>query len=346
MGSILLFNQVIKSYDGQTVLHDISIKINDGELFTFLGPSGCGKTTLLRILAGFEKPDSGTIEINGEDITRVTPEKRHISMVFQHYALFPHMTVFENVSYGLRVRGVAEKNIRAKVAQCLDMVRLDGFAQRDINELSGGEQQRVAIARAIAVDPGVLLLDEPLSNLDARLRETTKMEIRELQKSLGITTIFVTHDQQEAMTISDRIAVFHSGRIVRTGSPQDIYNQPQSDFVAGFIGESNIIEKKNFNRFGLTSVEAEMVCIRPQDIRIMEETQVGDLGGRFTGRIIRIEFRGSAIMYHVLVETIMIKVMVFNTGSYRSILPGTAVLMIVPTHAVKMITSSNIAREN
>lgn len=345
MGSIR-FNQIVKSYDGQTILHDITIEINDGELFTFLGPSGCGKTTLLRILAGFEKPDSGTIEINGKDVTRVIPEKRQISMVFQNYALFPHMTVFENVSYGLRVQGVAEKTIRAKAALCLDMVRLDGFAQRDINELSGGEQQRVAIARAIAVDPGVLLLDEPLSNLDARLRETTKIEIRELQKNLGITTIFVTHDQQEAMSISDRIAVFHNGRIVRTGSPENIYNDPQSGFVAGFIGESNIIERKDFNRFGLSFVDAEKVCIRPQDIQIMEEAKPGDPGDRITGQIIRMEFRGSAIMYQVLVASIMIKVMVFNTGSYRNILPGTTVLMIIPSHAVKTLTSQDAPREN
>jgi len=345
MGSIR-FNQIFKSYDGQVILHDIRIEINDGELFTFLGPSGCGKTTLLRILAGFEKPDSGTIEINGQDVTRFIPEKRHISMVFQNYALFPHMNVFENVSYGLRVRGAAEKTIRAKTAQCLDMVSLYGLAQRDINELSGGEQQRVAIARALAVSPGVLLLDEPLSNLDARLRETTKMEIRELQKNLGITTIFVTHDQQEAMSISDRIAVFHGGRIVRTDSPEDIYNHPQSAFVAGFIGESNIIERKDFNRFGLSFVDAEKICIRPQDIQIMEAARAGYPEGGITGRIIRMEFRGSAMMYHVLVESIIIKVMVFNTGGCRSMSPGTTVLMAIPSHAIKTIMSHNAACEN
>jgi iron(III) transport system ATP-binding protein len=331
MGNIL-FKNIWKSFDGKNILKDINIEIKDGELFTFLGPSGCGKTTLLRILAGFEKPDSGSIEINKEDITDLIPEKRSISMVFQNYALFPHMNVFENVSYGLRIRGIKEKVRKEKAEHCLKMVRLEDFAKRDINDLSGGEQQRVAIARALAIDPKVLLLDEPLSNLDAKLREKTRMEIRELQKNLGISTIFVTHDQQEAMSISDRIAVFNNGKIVQAGSPDNIYNHPKDEFVASFIGDSNIIDKEDFGLFSLSHIDANKICIRPQDISICED-------GKIPGEIISIEFKGSFITYHCMIEKVKVKAMEINNGDIKKILPGELVKLRINEDAIKGLIS-------
>lgn len=330
MGSII-FNKIFKTYDKKKILNNINIEIKDGELFTFLGPSGCGKTTLLRILAGFEKPDSGAIEINKEDITNFIPEKRNISMVFQNYALFPHMNVFENVSYGLKIRGIKEKILKEKTEYCLKIVNLDNFSKRDINELSGGEQQRVAIARALAVEPKVLLLDEPLSNLDAKLREKTRMEIRELQKNLGISTIFVTHDQQEAMSISDRIAVFNDGNIVQVGAPDSIYNHPQDEFVANFIGESNIIERKDFDRFFLSHINAKKICIRPQDINISEK-------GKILGEIINMEFKGNYITYLCLVEKVKIKIMEINSWSTKKRMSGERVRLRIDQNAVKSLT--------
>jgi ABC-type Fe3+/spermidine/putrescine transport system ATPase subunit len=333
------FYRISKAYDGHPVLKDIDIEVREGELFTLLGSSGCGKTTLLRILAGFEKPDSGRIEINHEDITGLVPEKRGISMVFQNYALFPHMNVFENVGYGLKIRGTPVKKIRMKVEKCLAMVRLEEFANRDINELSGGEQQRVAIARALAVDPKVLLLDEPLSNLDAGLREKTRMEIRELQKELGITTVFVTHDQQEAMSISDRIAVFHRGKVSQVGSPDTIYNHPKDEFTANFIGESNIIGKEDFPLFFLSAVDADKVCIRPQNIHFHDE-------GKIKGEMVRMEFRGSFVMYHCRVGKMEIKIMALNSGAVKTLSPGETVTLRINAQAVKILKSSEKSRED
>ncbi len=328
--SEICFKYISKSFDEITVLKDINIEVKSGELFTFLGPSGCGKTTLLRILAGFEKPDSGTVEINNEDITNLIPEKRSISMVFQNYALFPHMNVFENVGYGLRIQGVNDKKVKSKVAYLLKMLRLESFHQRDINELSGGEQQRVAIARALAVDPKVLLLDEPLSNLDAKLRDETRVELRVLQNNLGISTIFVTHDQQEAMSISDRVAVFNEGRVMQTGSPEDIYNYPENEFVATFIGESNLIDKEFFASFALGQIKAEKVCIRPQDIKICDN-------GEFLGKIVNIDFKGSSVNYHCNVDQVAVKVMQVNSGTINIFKPGELVKLSIDKKAIKKL---------
>ncbi|MFO7173705.1 MAG: ABC transporter ATP-binding protein [Bacillota bacterium] len=227
---------------GAAAVRDVNLTIGAGEFFTLLGPSGCGKTTTLRMIAGFVLPSSGRIWFGDRDVTRVPPNERDTGMVFQNYALFPHMTVFENVAFGLRVRRLPKDEIRRRVEEALAQVHLAGFGPRRVDELSGGQQQRVALARALVIRPKVLLLDEPLSNLDAKLREETRSEIRRLQRELGITAIYVTHDQAEAMAISDRIAVMEGGRVHQVGTPQEIYHRPATRFVATFIGKSNLFE--------------------------------------------------------------------------------------------------------
>lgn len=329
MGSIR-FENIVKSFGKRTVLKNVSIEIKDGELFTFLGPSGCGKTTLLRILAGFEKPDSGLIKLDEKDITDLIPEKRDISMVFQNYALFPHMNVAENVGYGLKVRGVSKKIIKEKVEYYLNMVGMTKFSSRNINELSGGEQQRVCIARALAINPKVLLLDEPLSNLDAKLRQKMRAEIKELQSKLGITTIFVSHDQQEAMSISDRIAVFNEGELVQVAPPIDLYNNPKNEFIAGFIGESNIIYKSNFENFFIDIDDVEKVCIRPQDFQISNN-------GPIKGKIIRVDFNGGHITYHCLVNNCRIKISETNLSNKVIRNVGENILIQIDKKAIKKL---------
>ena len=223
-------------------VHDVSLDIRPGSFVTLLGPSGCGKTTTLRMIAGFESPDEGEIYLGGEAINALTPNKRDTAMVFQSYALFPHYNVFDNVAYGLRLRGVSKPEIKRRVTDILALVELSGMEQRMTNQLSGGQQQRVALARALVVEPGVLLFDEPLSNLDAKLRVQMRTEIRRIQQALGITAIYVTHDQSEAMSISDQIILMKKGVIAQMGTPMDIYDHPNSEFVADFIGECNFLK--------------------------------------------------------------------------------------------------------
>lgn len=235
---------VSKYYGNVVAVEDLSFTVEKGEFFTLLGPSGCGKTTTLRIIAGFEVPDKGKVYFDDEDVTFLKPYRRNTAMVFQNYALWPHMTVFENIAYGLRIRrkelGLTDEEIKRRVEWALELVKLTGLENRYPLQLSGGQQQRVALARALVVQPKVLLLDEPLSNLDAKLRVEMREELRKLQKSLGITTIYVTHDQLEAMSMSDRIAVMNRGRIVQVGTAKDLYFKPRSLFVADFLGRSNI----------------------------------------------------------------------------------------------------------
>lgn len=239
-------------------VRDVSLSVAEGELLTLLGPSGCGKSTTLRMIAGFEEPDAGRIAIGGADVTRVLPNKRGIGFVFQNYALFPHLTIFENVAYGLRVQGMAEAEIRRAVAEVLALVGLASYERQQPHQLSGGEQQRVALARAVVFRPRVLLFDEPLSNLDAKLRVEMREEIRALQKRIGITTVYVTHDQEEAMAISDRIAVMDRGQVVQQGTAQDLYYRPASEFVARFIGRANIVPARVL---GATEVEVAGVTV-------------------------------------------------------------------------------------
>jgi len=234
---------LVREFGATTAVDDVSVSVADGEFFTLVGPSGCGKTTTLRLVAGFEEPDAGDVRFGGESVRGVPPEDRDVGIVFQSYALFPHMTVGENVAYGLRFRdppgGVSTEE---RVAALLDLVDLPGMADRDPAELSGGQQQRVALARALAPGPSVLLLDEPMSALDARLRERLRGKVREIQRELAITTIYVTHDQEEALSVSDRVAVMNSGRVEQVGTPEEVYREPASRFVAEFVGDNNVLD--------------------------------------------------------------------------------------------------------
>jgi len=241
MGAILQIEQLRKRYADVAALDGVSLRIEGGEFFTLLGPSGCGKTTLLRCIAGFLRPDAGQILCDGERLDRLPAHKRDIGMVFQNYAIFPHLTVFENVAYGLRARRVEPADIRRRAMDALHLVQMDALADRRPDQLSGGQQQRVALARAMAIRPRLLLMDEPLSNLDAKLRVEMRTEIRRLQRELGITTVYVTHDQEEALAISERLAVMNAGQVEQVGFPWDVYQAPQSAFVAQFIGTSNAL---------------------------------------------------------------------------------------------------------
>ncbi len=234
--------QLCKRYGASVAVDRIDLSIADGEMMALVGPSGCGKTTALRMIAGLIEPDAGQVRIGGADLTRAPVHTRNLGLVFQSYALFPHMTVFENVAFGLRRRGVREPELGRRVGGALDLVRLAALAGRYPGQLSGGQQQRVALARAVVTEPRVLLLDEPLSNLDAALRDEMRVELRRLQQRLGITTVFVTHDQHEALTLADRMAVMRAGRIEQLGTPQEVYERPASAFVAGFVGRSNLFE--------------------------------------------------------------------------------------------------------
>jgi spermidine/putrescine ABC transporter ATP-binding subunit len=232
---------VSKRYGNVRALDGVSLQIEDGELFTVLGPSGCGKTTFLRTIAGFELVDSGKIFFDKTDVTMMPANKRNAGMVFQNYALWPHMTVFQNVAYGLKVRKVPKNDVKSRVERMLALVKLEGMGDRSPHQLSGGQQQRVALARALVINPQVLLLDEPLSNLDAKLRLEMRTEIKRIQREMGITTVYVTHDQEEAMSISDRIAVMHQGKVVQVDSPRDLYFKPQTQFVSEFIGQGTFL---------------------------------------------------------------------------------------------------------
>ena len=242
MSHAVIIDKAVKTYGDFTAVNGISLTINQGEFFTLLGPSGCGKTTLLRMIAGFNTVDGGEIRFDDQVINNLPAHKRDIGMVFQNYAIFPHLNVADNVAYGLKARHVAKNEIPPRVEEALKMVQIDQLKKRQPNELSGGQQQRVALARAFVIEPGVLLMDEPLSNLDAKLRVQMRTTIKKLQRRLGITTIYVTHDQEEALAISDRIAVMNQGNIMQIGTPEEIYRKPANPFVANFIGVSNFID--------------------------------------------------------------------------------------------------------
>jgi len=254
-----------KTFGSVNAVDDLTLDINQGEFFSMLGPSGSGKTTVLRLIAGFDRPSAGKIELAGEDVTATAPFARDVNTVFQDYALFPHMSVLENVAYGLRVRGVVKSERLQRAQEALESVQLASFGGRKPSQLSGGQRQRVALARATVVRPKVLLLDEPLGALDLKLREQMQVELKELQRSLGITFIFVTHDQEEALTLSDRIAVFNNGQIEQLGTPNEIYERPRSPFVAGFVGTSNIFDsaasRSVLAREGVNSLRPERLSV-------------------------------------------------------------------------------------
>ena len=252
-GSDVVIGHVCKSFGDFKALDDVNVEIRKGEFFSLLGPSGCGKTTLLRIIAGFESPESGTVLLDGRDVLPLPPDGRHVNTVFQNYALFPHLSVFENVAFSMRLKKVSESEIKSKVADYLHLVELEAHANKKPSQLSGGQKQRVAIARALINEPSVLLLDEPLSALDAKLRQHMLIELDSIHDKIGITFIYVTHDQQEALSVSDRIAVMDAGEVLQIGTPQEIYESPATDFVAKFIGETNLYEAD------VVSVAGEMV---------------------------------------------------------------------------------------
>ncbi|ASA77800.1 ABC transporter ATP-binding protein [Thermococcus sp. 5-4] len=262
---------IVKTFGETVALKGIDLHIKAGELFTLLGPSGCGKSTTLRIIAGLDFPDSGTIYFGDEEVTYLPSSKRGAVLVFQNYALWPHMTVFDNVAYGLKLKKLSKEEIRKKVEWALELVKLKGFEDRYPTQLSGGQQQRVAIARALVVEPKVLLLDEPLSNLDAKLRLEMRSEIRRIQRELGITVIYVTHDQEEAMAISDRIAVMNVGTVEQVGTPKEIYESPRTEFVASFMGKTNVIPAKVVERNG-DRVTVEFEGIRLDGLHYTEES--------------------------------------------------------------------------
>lgn len=299
--TIVTFQHVMKKYEEMTVLKDVSFQLEKGKFYTLLGPSGCGKTTILNVIAGFAKADSGSVKIAGEEVNAIPAHKRQVNTVFQDYALFPHMNVFDNVAFGLRMKKLLKQRIKEKVEEALDMVRLNEFANRSIADMSGGQKQRVAIARALVNEPDVLLLDEPLSALDLKLRTDMQYELSELQKRLGITFLFVTHDQEEALAMSDEIFVMKEGQIVQKGTPMAIYDEPLNRYIADFIGESNIVEGQMVADYrvqfasstfdcvdgGIPQNERVDVMIRPEDLEITSPKR-----GKFVAKVDTQLFRG------------------------------------------------------
>ncbi|MGL4452852.1 MAG: ABC transporter ATP-binding protein, partial [Sarcina sp.] len=283
----LSIENIKKSFLGKEVLKDINLEIEKGEFLCFLGPSGCGKTTTLRIIAGLESMDEGIISIDGEDVSGLVPGKRDIGIVFQSYALFPNMTVKKNIAYGLINRGIKGNELERKVNEMIKIVHLEGEENKFPTELSGGQQQRVAIARALILEPKILLLDEPLSALDAKVRDSLRLEIKAIQRKLGITTILVTHDQEEAVVLGDRIAVFNGGEIVQLGTPEEIYYNPSDDFVAGFVGKANFVE-----------VDGEKRVLRPECIKYSTKKTFNSM----RGTVIALDFRITTYRARVKLE--------------------------------------------
>lgn len=317
---VIDLKHIYKEYDGETVLNDINLYIRDKEFVTLLGPSGCGKTTTLRIIGGFETPDEGEVLFEGKSIVDLPPNKRHVNTVFQKYALFPHLNVYENIAFPLRLKKLSEDEIRERVTDMLKMVALRGFENKSVSTLSGGQQQRVAIARALISHPRVLLLDEPLGALDLKLRKDMQVELKNIQQSVGITFIYVTHDQEEALSMSDTIVVMADGEIQQIGTPTDIYNEPKNAFVADFIGESNIIDGvmlSDYNvRFaghnftcldkGFEKNEPVDVVVRPEDVDVVEPEK-----GMLTGQVSAVTFKG--VHYEIIVDIRGFKWMIQST---------------------------------
>ncbi|WP_406944135.1 ABC transporter ATP-binding protein [Halobacillus sp. SY10] len=354
MSSVTLSN-ITKRFGNFTAVKDLDLVIEEGEFFTFLGPSGCGKTTTLRMIAGFYYPSEGKVKFNEKDMTTVSPENRNTGMVFQNYALFPHMTVYENVAFGLKVRKKKKAEIKKRVEDVLEKVRLKPFIDRQVSQLSGGQQQRVALARALVIEPDILLLDEPLSNLDARLRDEMRNEILRLQREYGITTIYVTHDQVEALTMSDRIAVFNVGNCQQIGTPTEIYNQPVNDFVAEFIGETNLLDvewkedKEEFYSEGLNKSiavippEPEMsegplkMSIRPEAIQVSEEELSGP--NVFAGEVHLVQFTGEAVHSFIAIHEsdVTLKVTDLNKGPSTYLKENAQVYVQLPPSQVRVV---------
>lgn len=350
----LVLDRLVKAFGAVPVVDGVTLEIDHGELVSLLGPSGCGKTTTLRLIAGFETPNGGEIRLDDQAISApgrvVPPERRQMAMIFQTYAVWPHKTVAENVGYGLKFKGIRGADARERVQRMLRVVRLDALAERYPGELSGGQQQRVALARALVVEPNVLLLDEPLSNLDANLREEMRFEIRRLHEQFTVTTVYVTHDQAEAMVTSDRIAVMHAGRIEQVGGAEELYTAPATPFVAGFIGKTNLLSgvyrggdvaEVGGRRLraaavpaGLAPDTAVYVCVRPHDVRLAAVNGATD-GDGLVGRVARATFLGDSREYLVELE---------GGGTLRAathpserLAPGTAVQAALEPAACRLL---------
>ena len=320
MAKLIELKGITKAYDGEVVLNSINLYIRDGEFITLLGPSGCGKTTTLRIIGGFETADEGQLYFDGAEISEVPPHKRQVNTVFQKYALFPHLNVYENIAFPLRMKKRSEEEIKARVTDMLKMVALVGFENKSVSTLSGGQQQRVAIARALVSHPKVLLLDEPLGALDLKLRKDMQNELKTIQKAIGITFIYVTHDQEEALSMSDTIVVMADGEIQQIGTPTDIYNEPKNAFVADFIGESNIVDgimladkkvRMSGHTFdcldgGYEKNEPVDVVVRPEDVDVVTPDK-----GMLTGKVTSVTFKG--VHYEIIVDIGGFKWMIQST---------------------------------
>ena len=347
--------------EGQAALaavNDVSLTVEPGELLTLLGPSGCGKTTTLRMVAGFEQPDAGRVYIGGDDVTELMVYRRSIGFVFQNYALFPHLTVFENVAYGLRVRRLPEARIRARVGQVLELVGLPGYERRFPNQLSGGEQQRVAVARAVVVEPALLLFDEPLSNLDAKLRVQMRAELSRLQRQLAITTVYVTHDQEEAMAISDRIAVMHRGSVAQVGTAEELYRAPRSAFVAQFIGRVNLVESRVLGATGgrvavalwdgSLSVPGDgyatgqrlSLLLRPESLTLVPESAKAAEGEMVVSGVVRGRtFLGEKVEYAVEVGGALLQAVTYDPTRRGVVEIGARVGVMCDAAAVRLLAA-------
>ena len=320
MENIISLKNIVVSFDNEQILKCINLDIKDKEFVTLLGPSGCGKTTTLRIIGGFLTPDSGDVMLEGKRINDLPPHKRNVNTVFQRYALFPHLNVYDNIAFGLRVKKLPEKEIQKRVGEMLEMVNLIGYEKRSVNRLSGGQQQRVAIARALVNRPKILLLDEPLGALDLKLRKDMQTELRKIQQALELTFVYVTHDQEEALTMSDTVVVMNNGTIQQIGSPTDIYNEPINAFVADFIGESNIVNGKmpkdclvefagkQFECVdkGFSPDETVDVVVRPEDVKIIPAAEA-----KLTGIVESVVFKG--VHYEMIVDSVDHKWMIHST---------------------------------
>jgi iron(III) transport system ATP-binding protein len=350
-----------KKFGPLAVVSNVSLAIEEGELFTLLGPSGCGKTTLLRLIAGFYAPDEGDVFFNDRRVNDMPPHERRIGMVFQNYALWPHMTVWDNVAYGLKLRNVQQTEISERVQSVLNKVKLGGFEQRYPGQLSGGQQQRVALARALVLNPDILLLDEPLSNLDAKIRIQVRAEIRKLQKELGITTIYVTHDQEEALTLSDRIAVFNQGKVFQVGPPKELYERPASRFVADFIGINNLLDGKvRPSETGAERVHVEtalgeivglrdarlkpgdacVICVRPENARVNADVsdQRESRMNTLKGQVAFAAYLGNTLRYDVdLGSGVTFKADVRDPWHHQTLDPGAPVEVSFPVSSTLVI---------
>jgi len=342
--NIIELKNITVSFDGEKILDDISLSISDKEFVTLLGPSGCGKTTTLRIIAGFLEQDQGDVFFDGKKINSLPANKRNVNTIFQRYALFPHLNVYDNIAFGLKVKRVPKDEIKQRVSEMLKLINLEGFEKRSISGLSGGQQQRVAIARAVINKPKVLLLDEPLAALDLKLRKDMQVELKNIQKQLGITFIFVTHDQEEALSMSDTVVVMNEGKIQHIGTPQDIYNEPVNAFVADFIGESNIIDGVMLDDFkvkiegvtlqcldkGFKANEEVDVVIRPEDVDIVPAEK-----GLITGEVTSVTFLG--VHYEIIVDVNGFKWMIQTTDESKV---GDKVGLLIEPDAIHIMKKS------